>query len=147
MIEALKNIANKHEQNLVNSGFDVAYSSKEKMLYIHKGDISIICNFNIITISVMDDGETYNIFNPDFEETLKFRLESESDSLKIEVERRYVLIKIEEYFENEEEYENRITIESIAEAIRFFIVQHIREVAADRYPSRIKEPFNIVNLD
>ena len=147
MLEVLKTIANKHEKNLVNSGFDIAYSSNEKMLYINKGDISIICNFNLINVSVLDDGETYNIFNPDFEDTLKFKIEEESNSLKIEVERRYVLIKLEEDCDVEKESETNITKENIAEAIKFFIYQHIREILGDMYQNRIKEPINVVNLD
>lgn len=147
MLEVLKTIANKHEQNLVNSGFDIAYSSNEKMLYINKSDISIICNFNLITVSVLDDGETYNIFNPDFEDTLKFKIEEDSNSLKIEVERRYVLIKLEEDSDVEEKSEKNITKENIAEAIKFFISQHIREILGDMYQNRIQKPINVVNLD
>lgn len=124
MIEALKIISEKHRKTLTENGFNIVEAFEEKSLYISKDDFSLICNYNIMSISIINDAETFDLFDPEFFTTFKVTLgeEDKVGVLKIESGRRYVPFEIninakKKEEKNLEENEENISDDSVSTAV------------------------------
>lgn len=140
MVEMLKEIADGYERILKQNGFDFAFSPLEKMLYISRGDTCVMCNYNLLSLSMKDDGESYDMFCEEFESTMKFVIVEDGDRLRFEVSKRYVEFELED--EN-----NESSTMKIASAIRFFMTQYMREIIKEKYEEKKKASTRIVDFD